>query len=105
MKCALAEERYTDVPTLAMQMDSFALKLDTPASAPAPAPTPAPTAPGKGDDTVLWEMMVVPAANNTGREQPTFFRFMQVNKTTATAGNGASKPATLHFNTFSYVNE
>jgi hypothetical protein len=45
-------------------------------------------------------MMVVPVANNTGREQPVYFRFMQVNRTVS---EGKGRPAVLHFNTFQYI--
>ena len=75
MKRALAEHRYSDVPALAIQMDTFSTHAPPSPSPPPPAPDPT--------DTVLWEMMVVPVANNTGREQPTYFRFMQVNSTAA----------------------
>lgn len=75
MKRALSEHRYSDVPALAMQMDTLSAHAPLPPSPPPPASDPT--------DTVLWEMMVVPVANNTGREQPTYFRFMQVNSTAA----------------------
>lgn len=48
----------------------------------------------------LWEMTVVPVANNTGREQPIFIRFVAAN---ASALKGAVAPRTLYFDTFAYI--
>lgn len=70
-----------------------------PGPAPGPPPPP-PLPPSPGSETTLWEMMVVPVANNTGHEQPAFFRFMQVNRS---AAQGKSSPAAVYFNTFAYV--
>jgi hypothetical protein len=47
----------------------------------------------------LWEMTVVPQANNTGREQPVFIRFIHVN---ASAAKGDARPSTLYFDSYEY---
>ena len=39
---------------------------------------------------------------DTGKEQPTVFRFLQVNKSVAASG-GAKAPGTLYFDSFAYV--
>jgi hypothetical protein len=72
-------------------------------------PTPAPP---PGDVGAFWEMSVVPQQRETGKEQPVFFRFMQVNHSsssstdgdTAAAGADAPPPHTaLYFDSFAYV--
>ena len=47
----------------------------------------------------LWEMTIVPQANNTGREQPVFIRFVHVN---ASAARGDARPSTLYFDSYEY---
>ena len=47
----------------------------------------------------LWEMTVVPQANDTGREQPVFIRFLHVN---SSAARGDARPSTLYFDSYEY---
>ena len=47
----------------------------------------------------LWEMTIVPQANNTGREQPVFIRFVHVNHSAAL---GEARPSTLYFDSYEY---
>ena len=48
---------------------------------------------------IFWEMSVVPVASGTGREQPVFIRFLQVN---ASAAAGDTSPGTMYFDSYSF---
>ena len=48
----------------------------------------------------FWEMSVVPQQRDTGKEQPVFFRFMEVNSTATKSG---APPAVIYFDSFTYI--
>ena len=54
------------------------------------------------DDMAFYEEAVAPQQRDTGKEQPVFFRFLQVNKSVA-ASEGKAAPGTLYFDTYTYV--
>ena len=54
------------------------------------------------EDTAFYEEALAPQQRDTGKEQPVYFRFLQVNKTVA-GSMGKRKPGTLYFDSFAYV--
>ena len=59
---------------------------------------PTPAAP-PGDAESFWEMSVVPQQRDTGKEQPVFFRFLEV----AHTAPGTASHTALYFDSFAYI--